>query len=121
MSDNLIPFNKLTEEEQRKIATNGGIKSGQVRKEKKLISEALKDMILSGKTEFDFVDRNGKKVKQKINSEVFNKGVIAKALKGDVQAWSAIMDRIEGKVQASVDVTTGGAPLLIIDINKDKV
>ena len=37
--DNLIPFNERTEEEQRKIARMGGIASGKVRKEKKLLKD----------------------------------------------------------------------------------
>jgi len=40
--ENLIPANKRSLEEVRNNARKGGIKSGKVRKEKKLISEAYK-------------------------------------------------------------------------------
>lgn len=36
---NLIPFNKLTQSEQRKIATQGGIASGVARREKKTLKQ----------------------------------------------------------------------------------
>jgi len=42
---NLIPQSKRTKEEQKRIATMGGIKSGEVRKEKKLISQIYADMM----------------------------------------------------------------------------
>ena len=52
--DNLIPFTKRTEEEQRKIARNGGIASGKARREKadmrKLMQAALDDDVKTGMT-----------------------------------------------------------------------
>lgn len=39
--ENLIPFNQRTEEEQRAIATMGGIKSGERRREKRAMRELL--------------------------------------------------------------------------------
>jgi hypothetical protein len=41
---NLIPFNERTESEQREIRSKGGIKSGEVRREKKTLRE-LAEMI----------------------------------------------------------------------------
>ena len=43
---NLIPFNKRTESERRKIAKQGGKKSGEVRREKKTMRETI-EMLLS--------------------------------------------------------------------------
>lgn len=43
---NLIPFNELTKEEQRKIAQMGGIKSGEVRRERKKLKELLEIALL---------------------------------------------------------------------------
>ena len=42
VSKNLIPFNKLTEEEQRKLASSGGKKSVEVRKKKRDLKERFK-------------------------------------------------------------------------------
>jgi len=41
--DNLIPFNKRTEDEQRKITKAGGIASGAARRKKSTIKSLLKD------------------------------------------------------------------------------
>lgn len=43
--DNLVPMNKRTKEEQREIATMGGIASGKVRKEKATMKETLRQML----------------------------------------------------------------------------
>lgn len=45
-NQNLIPQNKRTKKEQRRIATLGGIKSGEARKRKKTLKE-IADLILS--------------------------------------------------------------------------
>ena len=42
---NLIPFNQRTENEQREIARQGGIKSGEVRREQKTYREMAKAML----------------------------------------------------------------------------
>ena len=42
---NLIPFNERTEDEQRKIARQGGIASGKARREKKTIQKILADLL----------------------------------------------------------------------------
>lgn len=40
--------------------------------------------------------------------------IIARAIEGDVPAWREIADRVFGKPQASVDVTSGGKELGVI-------
>lgn len=42
---NLIPLNKRTKKEQRKIATEGGIASGKARREKKTFQELAKTLL----------------------------------------------------------------------------
>ena len=44
--ENLIPFNERTEEEQRQIARQGGIRSGEVRREKATMKATL-EMLLN--------------------------------------------------------------------------
>ena len=44
-TDNLIPLNKRTKEEQREIARMGGIASGKARREKKTIQKILSDLL----------------------------------------------------------------------------
>ena len=57
--ENLIPTNKRTKAEVRKNARTGGIKSGEVRREKKLLSQIYGE-ILSDKLG---IDGNGKTMK----------------------------------------------------------
>ena len=45
--ENLIPFNERTEEEQRRIATMGGIASGETRKQKATFKNAVKWLVES--------------------------------------------------------------------------
>lgn len=52
----LKPFNTRTKKEQRKIAKMGGIKSGEVRKEKKLLSQIYAEILADKKG----VDGKGK-------------------------------------------------------------
>lgn len=56
--EDLIPFNKLTEEEQKKLAKAGGIKSVQVRRNKKKLKE-LANMLLDN-------DVNNPEIKKKL-------------------------------------------------------
>lgn len=58
-SENLIPFDKRTEEEQRKIARQGGIASGIARRKKKTYAE-LAEIIGTQKVS----EENGKKLKK---------------------------------------------------------
>ena len=97
MNDNLIPFTELTEEEQRKIATKGGIASGEARRKKKLIKEQL-ELLLS----LPLKDENAKRKLEQIGIDADNLdnqmamviSVWNKALKGDIQAFNSIRDSV---------------------------
>ena len=78
--DNLIPFNKLTEEEQREIARKGGIASGESRRKRKTLKDEL-IMLLE-------TDNNNNKI---------SLAVLKKALDGDIQAFTTIRDTIGEK------------------------
>ena len=97
MNDNLIPFTELTEEEQRKIATKGGIASGKARRKKKLIKEQL-ELLLS----LPLKDENAKRKLEQIGIDTDNLdnqmamiiSIWNKALKGDTQAFNSIRDSV---------------------------
>lgn len=59
--DNLIPFSERTEEDQRRIRSAGGKKSGEVRRRKRDAKQAAK-LILNLPVEFDAVKANLKKL-----------------------------------------------------------
>lgn len=44
-AENLIPFNERTEDEHRAIATKGGIKSGESRRQKKAFKELFENIL----------------------------------------------------------------------------
>ena len=97
MTDNLIPFTELTEEEQRKIAIKGGIASGEARRKKKLIKEQL-ELLLS----LPLKDENAKRKLKQIGIDADNLdnqmamiiSIWNKALKGDIQAFNSIRDSV---------------------------
>lgn len=107
-TENLKPFNELTEKEQRKITSKGGKKSGQVRAErkkfnelfnnyldKKITNEQIKQQML----EFGFKDK-----------ECTNKNAIVfaqykEALKGSTQAFIAVRDTMGEKPQEKVNIS----------------
>ena len=93
--DNLIPFDKLTEEEQRKIASKGGKASVEARKKKKNMKEALQ-LLLS-------LDVKSLKVREQLkalgieendmnNEMALMVSMLNKALKGDKGCAEFIRD-----------------------------
>ncbi len=67
-------------EEARKRGRAGGIKSGQVRRERKTLREELLALLSAGNTQKDM-----------------NLAIIAKALEGDVKAYEVVRDTIGEK------------------------
>lgn len=84
-SSNLIPINKRTKSEARKISQKGGKKSGEARREKKKLRELLENMLIA-------VDEDGLTYSEKI---LF--ALIQKALSGDVKAFEVIRDTVGEK------------------------
>ena len=86
-SKNLIPQSERTKDEQREIAMQGGIASGESRKRKKLLRECLEELL---DTEQE-VKINGVTLK-KTNAELLSVTLMKKALKGDVKAFEVLRD-----------------------------
>lgn len=95
--DNLVPFNQLTEEEQREIASKGGKASVKARRERKAFKEALL-LALETMTEEGMT--------------IQDKGIEAlmkKYINGDLQAFTIVRDtvgenptnKVEGKIGVS--------------------
>lgn len=93
---NLIPFNKLTEEEQKKISRNGGIKSGESRRQKKLLKETLEEYL-------SITSSDGKTYQDEITLSL-----IKAALDKNPKAYEVIRDTIgqkpTEKLEAQIDM-----------------
>lgn len=105
-NENLIPFNKQTESEQRENARKGGKKSGEVRRKRKAMKEQLK-LLLS----LPLKDEN---TRQKIidlgvedeeinNQMAINIAIIKEALSGNISAYTTIRDTIDEKPKEKIE------------------
>jgi hypothetical protein len=108
--ENLIDAAHRTEEELRQMTRNGGIKSGEARRRKKTMREALE--MLMYKTELNEQTKQMLKA-EGISEEDFNhqmvitRSLIAKAESGDVQAYNAICGMIGEKPADKVEMSGG--------------
>lgn len=102
----LIPMNKRTKEEVKRMTSNGGIKSGIARREKRDLKRCFEIGIefLTKKT-FDELKSSGDdkqaEIVAKIGVAAYSMLKIAVSKKASEQtklnAWESIYDRIEGK------------------------
>lgn len=105
--ENLVPFNEMTEKEQRKIASKGGKASGEARKKRKLIAAQL-ELLLS----LPLKDEKAKTKLEKLGIDTDNIDnqmamVISmwnKAIKGDVQAFNSIRDTVGEKPKENMNI-----------------
>ena len=77
---NLIPQNRRTKREQREIASKGGKKSGEARRDRKKLKEALLLLLAKGETQDNIC-----------------LALIEKAQSGDTKAFEVIRDTIGEK------------------------
>lgn len=77
---NLIPTNKRSKEEAKKISSNGGKRSGEVRRQRKTLREELLALLADGNTQ------------NKIST-----ALIDEAINGNVKAFETIRDTIGEK------------------------
>lgn len=95
---NLIPFNKRTEKEQREYARKGGKKSGEVRRKRKAMKEQM-EMLLSlpfkQSEPLDFMKNLGIEEDNLDNQMALIVAMYGKALKGDVQAFNTIREVVQ--------------------------
>lgn len=82
--EDLKPMNQRTKEEQKKIATMGGIASGKARKQKKLLKECLEELL-----EKEIKGKNGESLS---GAEAISVKLFKKALQGDLKAFEVVRD-----------------------------
>ena len=97
---NLIPQSKRTKEKQREIAKKGGIASGEARRAKKSLREAMQVLMDA--------DLTGKDGKTMTGTEAMAAKAFQAALKGDWKAWELVRDTAGqkpiDKVQMKTDI-----------------
>lgn len=105
---NLIPFNKQTESEQRENSRKGGIASGEARRRKKSMKEAF-ELLLSLP-----VNQNGK-IGNKIIAVAEDLGIPPEELDNQmamcINMFSASMSKNPTQAFASIQATIGEKPV----------
>lgn len=94
---NLIPFNERTENEQRAIATQGGIASGVARNKKKMLRECLEELLSK-----EMKDKNGNTAS---GAEVLATKLFQQALQGNIKAFEVVRDTAGQKPAEKVVVS----------------
>ena len=98
--DKLIPQNRRTKQEQSEIARKGGIKSGKVRHEKKLMSQIYAEFLIK---EHDVIGKDG--MIKKLSGQALVNGVMSKVLsRGDGSSVSMLREVREGTEGSKVKI-----------------
>ena len=120
-SENLIPFDKRTEEEQRRIRSSGGIASGIARRRKKTYAE-LAEIIGTQKVS----EENGKKLKRLgvTNGDQTNDALAVARIFLGMQAGNPKMTEIWLKLRGEMpkeetNLNISNAPIISINFPDD--
>lgn len=100
--ENLIPFNERTEEEQREIARQGGIASGEVRREKATFKKTL-EMMLDEKNKKGMTYR-----------ELITLGQIKSAIDGKADNFKTILALL-GEINGEETKETPSVTINVVD------
>lgn len=105
--ENLIPFNKRTESEKRRIATMGGIASGVARKEKATMKKTLEKLL---DTVPDIESNPNKKTFRELSTE----GLLIGAVQGKAENYK-LMLQVIGELEQESDNETPSININIVD------
>ena len=94
---NLIPTNKRSKEEAKRLGKKGGIASGKARREKKTLRQCLEILL-----ERTLKDKKGIEM---TGAEAVSLKVFEKALKGDIRAFEVLRDTAGQKVPDKIMVS----------------
>lgn len=99
---NLIPWNQRTEKEQREYARRGGIKSGEVRRQRKAMKEQM-EMLLS--LPFQAKDRDDQEIAETIaNTLGIDKDKIDNQMAMIIALWKTAMKDGRNQVTAFQEI-----------------
>ena len=108
--ENLIDTAHRTEDELRAMTRKGGIKSGEARRRKKTMREALEFLMYKAELSEALKQRmrdEGIKDEDMNHQMAITRSLIAKAEAGDVQAYNAICAMIGEKPAEKVEMSGG--------------
>lgn len=107
--EHLKPQSMRTKEEQREIARKGGVKSGEIRREKK----RFKELFLSLLEDDCKADKNKPKNERRTNKDLFAMRMMKQAIDGDLNSQKYIIEMIGEAPSKKVEVTgANGSPLI---------
>ena len=98
---NLIPFDKRTENEQREYAKKGGQKSGEVRRKRKAMKEQM-NMLLS--LPFNLKDNNGNDIADMLSTLWIDKESIDNQMAMVISLWKTAISDSNQKIQAIQEI-----------------
>lgn len=106
--ENLIPLNKRTKEKQREITSKAGKRSGEVRREKKMLSQYYNDLLqrkFKVKVDGEIVEKEG--------SELILDTLLKVMKRGDSASVSAIKEIREATEGTKSDIKVSEFSLFI--------
>lgn len=98
---NLIPFGQRTESEQREYARQGGIRSGEVRRQRKAMKEQMQ-MLLS--MPFKGKDRNGNRITKMLTELGFEEDEIDNQMAMLISLWMTSLKDGRNQVSAFQEI-----------------
>ncbi len=98
---NLIPFGQRTESEQREYARQGGIRSGEVRRQRKAMKEQMQ-MLLS--MPFKGKDRNGNRITKMLAELGFEEDEIDNQMAMLISLWMTSLKDGRNQVSAFQEI-----------------
>ena len=125
--ENLIPMTQRTEEEQRRIATMGGIASGQVRKKNAIIRNSLQKILNSGfKLPNDIQDKDIKNYVEKLKAigvntkdldlvDLINLGQVIGAIGSRPECYRALLECSGELLESTEETKTPSLEIIIKD------
>lgn len=123
---NLIPFNELTQEEQRELAKKGGKRSGEVRRQKKTAKELLETLLNTDMSDDMITDVLGGSQDLLGDNKTAYNVMLTKMLQvacaGDTKAFVALRDTVgdkpADKQEITADIMTDADRKVIENIKK---
>ena len=115
----LIPFNQRTEEEQKKIASMGGKKSGEVRREQKTYREMARAMLSATITDENILNELQAYGLSETDVKAYTLlGMIKASGNGSHNAFDRLMELIGEKEQSQNENVIAKLDKVLVDIDE---